>query len=240
MTANTQISTLTFFKFSSLWQKIWAFHMMLFAHIPLRKVKGVSFYKLMGSGKDKGFNPYPDWSVYCLLQVWDTEEQAQSFFAHAPILKAYSKHTQERYTLYMKTIASHGTWDVKQPFEKTTELNPAAPIAIITRASIKWNCLFRFWRYVPKSHEAMDSNKGLIFTKGIGEAPLLQMATFSLWKDIEGVKEFAYKSAQHKEAIKLTRELQWYSEEQFSRFHPYKEEGTWGGQQLLPTIPSIQ
>jgi hypothetical protein len=86
----------------------------------------------------------------------------------------------------------------------------------------------------------MDSNKGLIFTKGIGEVPLLQMATFSLWKDIEGVKEFAYKSAQHKEAIKLTRELQWYSEEQFSRFHPYKEEGTWGGQQLLATIPSIQ
>lgn len=144
MTANTQISTLTFFKFSSLWQKIWAFHMMLLAHIPLRKVKGVSFYKLMGSGKDKGFNPYPDWSVYCLLQVWDTEAQAKSFFAHAPIIKAYTKHTQERYTLYMKTIASHGTWDGKQPFEKTTELNPTAPIAIITRASINGIAYFVF------------------------------------------------------------------------------------------------
>jgi hypothetical protein len=28
------------------------------------------------------------------------------------------------------------------------------------------------------------------------------MATFSLWKDFESVKQFAYKSKQHKEAIK--------------------------------------
>jgi hypothetical protein len=55
------------------------------------------------------------------------------------------------------------------------------------------------------------------------------MATFSLWKDFESVKQFAYKSKQHKEAIKKTREYEWYSEELFSRFQPYKSSGTWEG-----------
>jgi hypothetical protein len=57
------------------------------------------------------------------------------------------------------------------------------------------------------------------------------MATFSLWKDFESVKQFAYKSKQHKEAIK-TREYEWYSEELFSRFQPYKSSGTWEGKDL--------
>jgi hypothetical protein len=50
------------------------------------------------------------------------------------------------------------------------------------------------------------------------------MATFSLWK-VESVKQFAYKSKQHKEASKK-HEYEWYSEELFSRFQPYKSSGT--------------
>jgi hypothetical protein len=57
------------------------------------------------------------------------------------------------------------------------------------------------------------------------------MATFSLWK-VESVKQFAYKSKQHKEASKK-REYEWYSEELFSRFQPYKSSGTWEGKDLL-------
>ena len=66
---NKQITTISFFKFSSLQNKIWAFVMMLLAHKDLYKVKGLSFYRLMGSGKDKGFNPLPDWSVYSLSLI---------------------------------------------------------------------------------------------------------------------------------------------------------------------------
>jgi hypothetical protein len=37
-------------------------------------------------------------------------------------------------------------------------------------------------------------NEGLIYTKGVGEVPIIQMATFSLWKDFESVKQFAHKA----------------------------------------------
>jgi len=222
-----QITTISFFKFSTLHNKVWGFVMMLLAHNDLYKVKGLSFYRLMGSGKGRGFNPFPDWSVYSLLQVWESEEDANDFFRSSNLIDKYKRHTLESYTLYMKNIASVGTWISKAPFEKGTNLDSNLPIAIITRATIKWHWLFRFWKYVPTSQEPLDGNKGLIYTKGIGEVPVVQMATFSLWKNFDAVKEFAYNSKQHKEAIRKTRKNEWYKEELFSRFHPYKSLGSW-------------
>ena len=207
--------------------------MMQFAHSDLAEVKGLSFYRLMGSGKGKGFNPLPDWSVYSLLQVWESEEQANEFFNSSILIEKYKSHTSEQYTLYMKNISAGGTWVGKNPFEKGTDLDPSLPIAVITRATIKWNWLIRFWKYVPTSQEPLEGNKGLVYTKGIGEVPVVQMATFSLWKNFDAVKEFAYNSKQHKEAIRRTRKNEWYREELFSRFHPYKSSGTWQGNDLL-------
>ena len=207
--------------------------MMLFAHNHLSNTKGLSFYRLMGSGNGRGFNPLPDWSVYSLLQVWNSEEAANDFFTSSSLIRNYEQHTKEIFTLYMRNISAGGTWVGKNPFEKATDLDPDLPIAIITRATIKWNWLYRFWKYVPISEEGLDGNEGLIYTKGVGEVPIVQMATFSLWKNFDAVKQFAYKSKQHKEAITRTRKNEWYKEELFSRFQPYKSEGSWGGEDLL-------
>ena len=228
-----QITTITFFRYVSFRNKAWGFGMMQFANNDLRKVDGLSFYRLMGSGKGRGFNPLPDWSVYCLIQVWESEEVAEVFFNSSDLIKRYNERTEELFTLYMKNISAGGTWVGKNPFEKAADLDPNVPIAIITRATIKWNWLFKFWKYVPTSEEGLDGNEGLIYTKGVGEVPIIQMATFSLWKDFEAVKQFAYKSKQHQEAIKKTRKYEWYSEELFSRFQPYKSTGTWEGKDLL-------
>ncbi len=228
-----QITTISFFRFSSLRDKLWGFQMMQFAHKDIAKAEGLTFYRLMGSGKGKGFNPLPDWSVYSLLQVWDSEDAAQFFFESSHLMQQYSNHTSEIFTLYMKNISAGGTWVGKNPFEKGADLDPKLPIAVITRATIKWNWLIRFWKYVPTSQEALDGNEGLIYTKGVGEVPIVQMATFSLWKDFESVKKFAYNSKQHKEAIRRTRKNEWYKEELFSRFLPYRSTGTWDGKDLL-------
>ncbi len=228
-----QITTISFFKFSTLSNKVWGFKMMQFAKSDLVGLKGLSFYRLMGSGKGRGFNPLPDWSVYCLLQVWESENAANAFFTTSDLIKQYAKHTDELWTLYMKNISASGAWVGKNPFEKGADLDPSRPIAIITRATIKWNWLMQFWKYVPTSKQALEGNAGLIYTKGIGEVPVVQMATFSLWKDFEFVKQFAYQSKQHQEAIRRTRQNNWYAEELFARFQPYKSTGTWEGKAIL-------
>lgn len=230
----SQITTLTFFKYNTLATKLWAFGMMQFAHKPLSKEQGLLHYKLMGSGKD-GFNPFADWSVYALLQVWENEEAADSFFNTSNLYQRYVGKTEKQWTLYLKSIKAKGTWAGVNPFAQSTSINQENPyIAVITRATIKPKMLRTFWKYVPASQEPLKENKGLLFTKGFGEVPFLQMATFSLWKDKESLMDFAYKSREHAEAIKKTKTLDWYSEELFSRFEPYRTKGQWDG---VPSLP---
>lgn len=211
--------------------------MMQNAHSHLLEVPGLSFYKLMGSGKGRGFNPWPDWSVYSLLQVWDKEWDAQTFMEHSQLMAEYRIHTSEIWTLYLKTMQSKGAWSGHNPFTVHAQIDPSiTPIAVITRATIKPSKLWSFWKYVPTSEEPLSELEGLLYTKGIGEIPILQMATFSLWSDTETLKAYAYQSKQHREAIRLTRKLNWYKEELFARFQPYRSVGSWKGVNPLPSI----
>jgi hypothetical protein len=67
----------------------------------------------------------------------------------------------------------------------------------------------------------------LIFAKGIGELPIVQQATFSLWRSKQEMTAYAYRDKHHTEVIKKTRELGWYKEELFAQFRPFRSEGTW-------------
>ncbi|WP_297761351.1 DUF3291 domain-containing protein [uncultured Muriicola sp.] len=176
----TQITTFTFFRYSSLKNKIWAFGMMQFAHRPLHNVEGLLFYKLLGSGKAE-FNPRPDWSVYALLQVWENEAQADKFFEVSALMDKYRQRSSEQWTIYLKNKIARGKWAGQQPFTPHDKLSDAIPyVAVITRATIKTKFIRTFWRNVPASQKPLHDNAGLLFTKGIGEVPISQMATFSL------------------------------------------------------------
>lgn len=202
---------------------------MQFAHRELLSVSGLRFYKLLGTGKGNGFNPWPDYARYALLQVWDKEQHADLFFQSHRLFKKYKRHSKEQWTLFMKTIKVDGLWSKTNPFEVDTSMDHDRHIAIITRATIRTNKLRTFWKYVPTSQKPLETSEGLIYTKGIGEVPFLQMATFSLWENEEAVKSFAYQSKEHAKAIKMTRAIDWYKEEMFARFKPYKSLGTWYG-----------
>lgn len=230
---SSQITTITLVKYPTLRSKIWAFGMMQYAHQYLANVPGMTFYKLMGSGKGLGFNPFPDWSIYALLQVWNTETDAIRFMEKSPLLSLYDKNGSERVTLFMKNIVAHGKWSKQEPFEPSIALSEEQkPIAVITRATIKTAELRRFWSFVPTAQKPIENAEGLIYTKGIGEVPIKQMATFSIWQNLDCVKQYAYKSREHAKAVKMTRQYDWYSEELFARFQLYKKIGTWQGIQF--------
>lgn len=203
--------------------------MMQMAKPYLKSVEGLQFYKLLGSGQD-GFKPQPDWSVYALLQVWDSLKQAEDFFENSPLMLKYKNHSEQLCKLYLKPVAAHGFWSKIQPFDTSDpNYNENDPIAIITRASIKTSELRRFWNYVPQTQRAIEQAEGLIYTKGFGEFPIWEMATFSLWKNMNYAKNYAYKNKEHRKAITMTRKYDWYKEELFSRFQVFKTEGEWMG-----------
>jgi heme-degrading monooxygenase HmoA len=208
---------------------------MQFAHSFIAKSPGLNFYKLMGSGRDIGFSIFPDWGVYALLGVWDNEQAANDFFNHSAIYKRYQNKSIEQWTIFMKPVQTKGLWSGGNPFTLSSELDANNPlIAVITRATIKPSKLFKFWRFVPISQRPIERGcAGLIYTKGVGEAPVVQMATFSVWENVDSLKKYAYNSVEHREAIKKTHQIDWYKEEMFTRFQPFKTIGTWEGKDLL-------
>lgn len=232
----SQVTTITFFRFEGFTNKFWAFSMMQFAHSKLNKVPNQEFYKLLGTGKE-GFSPWPDFNTYAILQIWSNEVAAKDFFENSQLFKDYLGKSVEQYQLYLKNIISRGLWDNQNPFQKSNELTDVSNYAVITRATIKTRLIFKFWRFVPKSQKNLLSNKGLLFTKGIGEVPFKNMATFSLWKDLDSLNSFAYQTRGHVEAIGKTRDLKWYSEELFARFQPYRSIGSWFGENPLKEPP---
>lgn len=218
---SSQITTISIFTFNSFRNKTWAFGMMQFAHAHLTKQLGLQFYKLLGTGK-AGFNPFPDWNTYAILQVWDNEQAAKLYFNNAALFQNYLNHTDKHLVVFMKNLVSKGEWNGRNPFENHQNIDKTNEyLAVITRATIKTKHLVRFWNYVPKSQHNLSSDKGLLYTKGVGEMPFKQMATFSIWKNREALDDFAYRTKGHVTAIKKTRDLKWYSEELFARFQPY-------------------
>ncbi len=231
-----QITTITFFRFDKLKAKAWAFKQMGIAHRDLSGIRGQSFYKLMGSGR-WGFNPFPDWSVYALLQVWKTEADAWLFQYDSSFMQNYFLKASEIWSLFLKNMSSKGEWSGINPFRKSASLEEKNPkIVVITRATIKWNKLIPFWSYTPKVQKRLNEMPGLVYTKGIGEVPVRQMATFSLWENEDAMKNFAYDDKSHQGAIDLTRHLDWYDEELFARFQPYASTGTWSGKLMVPEL----
>ncbi|SCY20451.1 spheroidene monooxygenase [Nonlabens sp. Hel1_33_55] len=227
MESTDQITTLTFYKYDNWQDQLWAFGMMQFAHAKLKRTKGLSFYKLLGSGKEN-FDPRPDFSVYGVLQVWKDASYAAEYFDNSKLGKRYQKHSAHQLTFYLRNIKAHGLWSKQNPFEKSENLNPENPfVAVITRATIKLPMLRKFWNYVPSSQKDLIDNPNLLFTAGVGERPVTQMATFSVWNNVEALQQFAYRGKSHRDAIRQTQALQWYKEELFTRFQPYQIKGTW-------------
>ena len=197
---------------------------------PLQQVEGLTFFKLLGSGQGRGFSLKPNWFRYGLIATWQSPEAAAAFFCSHPLLAEYRAHTFEQYTVALQPLQAHGLWSGQNPFTSVTQPSPPnSPIAVLTRASIKLSKAVDFWRHVPKASQSLDHAEGLLASIGLGEAPFLRQATFSLWQNEASMKAYAYRQADHREVITRTRTQGWYSEELFARFTPLRSEGTWNG-----------
>lgn len=219
-----EVTTLTLFYLSN--NKFWAFQQMGLIGQNLGAVEGLKFFKLLGTGGGAGFSLRPDFTTYAFLGVWQKEQDAESFFVEHPFFRNYIKRATHYRTFYLRPLHAHGLWSGQQPFSVTTDKkNAVSPIAIITRATLRWQKLLSFWKAVPFASKAIENAKGVQFYKGIGEWPFVQQATFSIWEDFEAVKDFAYKGKSHAEIIKQTRKNNWYKEDLFSRFEILKDTG---------------
>jgi hypothetical protein len=227
-----QVTTATFFKVEGIKNKFWAFSQMRLGMKSLKNVQGLEFYKLLGSGSKKGFSPIPDFGTYVLLAVWHSEAEANNFFKNNVFFKKYQLKSCELFTVFLTPAEAHGKWDGKQPFIPNAKLALDKPVVVLTRASIRLTKLISFWKRVGHVSSTLKNYEGLALSIGVGEWPLIQQATISIWTTQAEMLDYAYKNQKHKEVVLLTRKLKWYKEELFARFVPYKFEGVWNGKNV--------
>ncbi len=192
-----------------------AFLQMAIGRRAARRMQGVSFAKLMGTGTGRTFTPTDaDLKQWAILFVADNLDLIDS----SRFIKRWSKCSLAVDKYLLEPISSHGKWSKREPFEISGKKHGGGPVVAITRARLKWSQSLRFWRSIPPVVVDLHQSPGLIFSIGIGEAPIGLQGTFSLWDSAQALRDFAYKNAPHRAVIEDTKRFDWYSEELFARF----------------------
>ena len=200
-----------------------AFLSMAVFHLPFWFNKRVSFYKLMGCGKNGTFDIRPDFNQWAVMVFYPAEIAASDNLVNqlcgSFIRGWWNIFRVTNKVIHLEPIAGHGTWDGRTFISPENAIEGwNGRIGVLTRATIRLSKLVAFWKAVPTTADKLEANPGFLYSVGIGEIPFIKQATFSIWESEEQMKNFAYKKTAHREVIRRTKEEGWYSEEMFLRF----------------------
>jgi spheroidene monooxygenase len=235
------VTTLSLFRFSGAFSRLWVLGQMGAARISLRRERRALFWKLCGSGTGEGFTPRPNWDVWAILAVWPDEGTARAAMADSPVWARWRARAVEGCTIYLSSLSARGVWAGVNPFlpepGDSSTPNPQAPLAALTRATVKPARALRFWGRVPDISAMIGQDPNVMFKIGIGEVPLLHQVTFSIWPDAGAMAAFARGNGPHGQAIRAVRDEGWFAEELYARFTVLGAEGMWEGAPPLPRAP---
>jgi hypothetical protein len=204
---------------------------------PLRRIPGLRFAKLMGTGSGRTFTfrdtDLRHWAVLC---TWGSAAAAANLRA-SRTFAGWERLAEEHWRADLAPIASRGRWSRQEPFGAGATSRPtrapAGQVAAITRARLVPRRAATFWRAVPPVSADLNLAVGLRFALGIGEAPVGLQGTFSVWDSTEALRRFAYERPAHLKAVAETARLGWYAEELFARFRVLSTTGCYCGRDPL-------
>ena len=205
----------------------WGLSRLVRGERALANVPGLRFARVLGSGRGGGFGLAPGLDHQGLIGFFDDEDSARAFADHAPVVAAYREHAHESLLALLRATSCRGSW-AGATLAATAAAQPGVPMAALTRASIRLRHAARFWRHAPATHQGIARAPGCRLAVGLGEAPLLRQATFSLWDDVQAMDSYARGDA-HRAAIEGAWREGWFSESMFVRFAPIGIEGRWHG-----------
>jgi hypothetical protein len=196
---------------------------------PVRRMPGLRFAKLLGTGDGRTFTVRDaDPRHWGLLATWDSVGAAAAF-EDSRTVRGWGRLATDRLRLALRPLASRGAWAGQKPFGDPTPQRHDGAVAAITRARIRTAKALTFWRSVPPVSADLHRSAGLRLAVGIGEAPIGLQGTFSLWESGAALTAFAHRGAPHVEAIRQTGLQNWYAEELFARFAVLQIDGTFAG-----------
>lgn len=204
----------------------WSWNRLAFSRWLPQREPGLRFMKTLGSGRDGGFGLVPSASHQGLFCIFDDLADAQAFIA-SPLVDRYRERSDDCLIATLRPASARGSWD-GIALEPGAPVPAGMPLAALTRASIRPGAAAQFWRHAPAAQQDLANAPGCELAVGLGEAPLLRQATFSLWTDAKAMDAYARTGA-HQAAIQAAWKHQFFSESMFVRFAPMAVQGRWKG-----------
>lgn len=200
---------------------------LMFGRYQLGSVPGLQLIKHLGSGVNGGFSVKPSALHQGIFAAFNSQDEATQFLRESALLGWYHDHADDFFTAQLQTYSCKGSWNGKSLPIYDTEI-PTGKIASLTRASIKPWFAQQFWSKAPPAETELRQTSGCLLAAGVGEAPLLRQATFTIWESEDAMNNYA-RSGSHLKAIQAAYSQHYFSESMFARFKPINLQGCWGG-----------
>ena len=174
--------------------------------IRLRRVPGLRFARVLGTGRGSSTAFGADPTRTALFAVWEAPAALDAFEAGFFGTRAARivAGGGEAYTVRLALVSGRGRWGGRDVLDGMARAVPDGPLAVLTRAVVRPTAWLRF---------------ASAATPVSGEA----------------VREFARGEA-HAAVVARTEPERWYAEELFARFVPLSSRGTWDGRDPLTSV----
>jgi heme-degrading monooxygenase HmoA len=185
----------------------------------MTQTAGCRLGKVMGTSKTDTTRISFELRRWAVFAIWENEDAHRMFMENSSVLRRWrgSATTLRHYLL--EPIASRGTWNGEEPFPSVSGLGVSGTnTAVLTRAAVRPTRWWRFAHSAGAVDDALRAADDCTFAVGIGEWPIGEQATFSVWRSAEAINAFAYHDDAHSDVIRRTFKENWYSEMLFTRF----------------------
>ena len=198
--------------------KFWMFKLMgaYTFNKSLINFNGLKFIKLLGTGSKDGFSIIPDFSSYVIITSWKNDDFRKKFIDENELFNEITKKSSKRIEIKIDPYNYIGSWNGIIPFKNKSSYKEGK-IFVLTRARVKLNKLINFLISTSSAAKSINSKEGAEYYKGIGELPIIEQATISIWESEQSMKDYAYSDKRHLKIINKARKNKWYSEELFVR-----------------------
>jgi heme-degrading monooxygenase HmoA len=207
--------------------RLWGYGRFLAGRLALPRIPGMRFSRMLGSGHQGGFGLRPSFTRQGVLCLFEDDAAADAFIDASSFIDGYRRRSREFLVAKARPCASRGTWR-GEAIPARTAPPRTGPIAALTRASIRWTRAAAFWRHALPAEQSLERAPGCLLAAGLGEAPLVRQATFSVWESAVAMERYAWSGA-HREAIRAAYDRGYFAEWMFVRFVPERLEGVWKG-----------